>query len=356
MEVSVAVRIGIIGAGGISRYHIRHILGMPDAHVGAICDVRPDAAAEVAAAYGIPAVDTDYQAVLARQDIDAVVICTPNDSHAPVAIAAAQAGKHVLCEKPLALSVAEAAEMLAVARTARVHHMVNFSKRPFPAIVQLKAMVEAGELGELLQVESTYLQSWLLAPSLGGDPRARIWRLDRRVSGTGVLGDLSSHIVDLTQHLVGPIDRVAGLLETKARPPALGASDPPASAIDDHATVLARFATGASGVLISSRVAAGTRDELQLRLYGSKGAARFDNGQPDHLRVCLGETAMKYSLWSDMVCPLPPSVPASIDAAFVRAITTGRPAAPTFADGLRVQKVMAAAEDSAASGAWVTVD
>ncbi|MCC6627759.1 MAG: Gfo/Idh/MocA family oxidoreductase [Chloroflexi bacterium] len=352
----MAVRIGIIGAGGIASYHARHYLATPQAQVIAITDVAPERAVDVAAAFQIPNVEPTVERLLARPDIDAVTICTPNDSHAPLAIAAAKAGKHVLCEKPLALDVAEATRMVDAVEAAGVQHMVNFSKRPFPAIIQLSAMIAAGELGEVLQVESTYLQSWLLAPSLGADAARHVWRLDRRVAGSGVLGDLSSHIIDLVQHLVGPIERVCGLLETKAqRSPAPSAPDLAHVAIDDHATLMARFTGGASGVLISSRVAAGTRDELQLRLYGSKGAARFDNAHPDRLQVCLGEANRKYFLWSEMACPLPPGVPASLDAAFVRGIVSGTPASPTFHDGLRVQQVMAAAEASAAVGGWVAV-
>ena len=200
----MTVRVGIIGAGGISRFHIRGYLATPLAQVVAICDVMPEPAAAVAAEFGIPGVDAGYEALLARPEVDAVSICTPNDSHAPAAIAAARAGKHVLCEKPLALTVAEGEAMLAAAEAAGVCHMINFSKRPIPGIVMLKALLEAGDLGDVLQIESNYLQSWLLAPSLGGDPRRHVWRLDRRVAGSGALGDLGSHQIDLAHHLVGP--------------------------------------------------------------------------------------------------------------------------------------------------------
>jgi predicted dehydrogenase len=353
----VTVRVGIIGAGAIARYHLQQYLATPQAQVVAICDVLPERAAALAAEFGIPAVDGDYAALLARPEVDAVSICTPNDSHAPAAIAAARAGKHVLCEKPLALSVAEAAAMLAAVEAAGVHHVVNFSKRPFPGIVRLAALLADGELGAVLQIETTYLQSWLLAPTLSGDPRRRLWRLDRRVAGSGVLGDLGSHQIDLAHHLVGPIRRVVGLLETKARhAPVAGAVDLATLDIDDHATFIADFGGGVSGTFVSSRVAAGTRDDLTVAVYGTRGAARFSNLEPERLAVCLGEANLKYRLWSELPCPLPPGTPPSLMAAFVRGIAAGAPATPTFADGLRCQAVLAAVEQSARGGAWVTVE
>lgn len=344
----MTVRLGIVGTGAIARYHIRSYQATPEAQVVAVCDVLPERAAAVAAEFGIPGVDAGIADLLARPEVDAVSICTPNDSHAPAAIAAARAGKHVLCEKPLALTLAEAEAMLAAAEAAGITHMVNFSKRPFPGIVQLKAMLAAGELGEPLQIEASYLQSWLLAPSLGGDPSRHVWRLDRRVSGSGVLGDLGSHLIDLAHHLVGPIAQVAGLLEVKAERSAAGG-------LDDNASFLARFASGASGVFACSRVAPGNRDYIRLEIYGSHGAARFTNARPDVLQVCLGEANLKYCLWAELPCPLPPAAAPSLMAAFAHGIAAGLPVTPTFADGLRCQAVLAAVEEAAQAGAWAGV-
>lgn len=344
----MTVGIGIIGTGGIARYHARNYLAAGGAEIVAVCDVVPERAAAMAAELGIGAVAADVAALVRRPDIDAVSICTPNDSHGPASLAAIAAGKHVLCEKPLAMSVAEARAMLVAAKAAGVHHMVNFSKRPFPGIVQLKSMIEGGELGELLQLDVAYLQSWLLAPSLGPDGPHRVWRLDPRVAGTGTLGDLSSHIIDLALHLAGPIERVSGLLATRAK-------QTPPLAIDDVAMATAQFTGGALGTITSSRVAGGQRDAIRLEIYGSKGAVRFSNQRPDRLEVCLGESNLKYCLWSEMTCPLPPGSPESLMAAFVRSIATGRPAEPTFADGLHCQLVMEAIEQSSRQGSWVAV-
>jgi predicted dehydrogenase len=352
---TVTVGIGIIGAGGISRFHARHLQATPDARLVAIVDVVPERAQEVAAAFRIPHVESSLASLVSRSDIDGVVVCTPNDSHAPASIAAAQAGKHVLCEKPLALTAAEAREMVRVAEAEAIVNMVHFSKRPMPGIVRLKALIDDGELGDILYVSGFYLQSWVIAPSLSGDGNRFVWRLDRRAAGSGVLGDLASHVIDLVEHLCGPIALVAGTVETKVRGGGVVGAVAGQAEVDDHTTTTARLASGATAVLVSSRIAAGTRDELTLGIYGTRGAARFDNSRPERLEVCLGEVALKYTLWSDMLCPLPVDYPPSLDAAFVQAIRTARPVAPSFADGLRVQVVMEAIERAADQGGWVDV-
>ena len=353
----VAVRLGIIGTGAVARWHIRNYLATPGASVVAVCDIAPERAAAVAAEFGIPTIETSAEALAARPDVDAVSVCTPNDSHAAATLAALRAGKHVLCEKPLALTLADARAMLLAAEAAGVHHMVHFSKRPFPGIIQLAALIGAGDLGDILHVEASYHQSWLVTAPAGGDASRRVWRLDPRVAGTGVLGDLGSHLIDLGHHLVGSIRQVNGLLETKARqsplPEAISAD---AIAIDDSACFMARFEAGATGVFTATRIAAGTRDDIRLEVYGSRGAARFSNRQPDRLHLCLGETSMKHFLWSEMACAPQPDQPASVMTAFARAIATGQVTPPTFADGVRCQAVMAAIEEAARAGGWVAVE
>jgi predicted dehydrogenase len=343
------VRIGIIGTGAVARYHIRSYLATPGARVVAVCDILPERAQAVAAEFGIPGVDARVEDLLARPEVDAVSICTPNSSHAPAAIAAARAAKHILCEKPLALTLADADAMLAEARRAGIIHMVNFTKRPFPGIAQLKALLEAGELGEVLQIEASYLQGWLLSTAVGDSTSRHIWRLDRQISGSGVLGDLGSHLIDLGHHLVGPIAQVAGLMEVKAERSASGG-------LDDHVSFLARFAGGGSGVFSCSRVAAGQRDFIRLEIYGTRGAAHFANTRPDMLQLCLGESNMRHGLWAEMSCALPPEAPSSNMAAFVLGILRGEQPAPSFVDGVRCQAVLTAVEEAAQRGTWQTVE
>jgi predicted dehydrogenase len=228
----------------------------------------------------------DWRSVIARDDIDVVDICTPGDSHAEIAVAALAAGKHVICEKPLANSVAEAERMAAAADAAYaggVRAMVGFTYRRVPAVALARQLVREGRIGDVRHVRAQYLQDWI------ADPAAPLsWRLDKQRAGSGALGDIGAHVVDLTQHITGlSIAEVCGRLETfvKERPVAAehsglaGAAGTQRGAVtvDDAAVFLARFAgTNALGVYEATRFATGRKNAIRLEVNGSRGSIAFD--------------------------------------------------------------------------------
>ncbi|MBY5163856.1 Gfo/Idh/MocA family oxidoreductase [Nitriliruptoria bacterium AS10] len=326
---------------------------------------------------------TDWRSVLDRDDIDVVDICTPGDSHAEIAIAALEAGKHVLCEKPLANSVAEAEAMVEAAEKAHVdgvRSMVAFNYRRVPALALARQMIAQGAVGEIHHVRARYLQDWLLDPEF---PLA--WRLQKEHAGSGALGDIGAHIIDATQFLLG--DRVAGvsaLLHTfvTERPLPSGSDDGLSGTggdeygdvtVDDAALFIGRMRSGALASFEATRFAAGAKNDMGIELYGSKGGLKFsfeamnelwvhdataDPATGGFTRVLATEGADPYSgSW------YPPGHVLGYDhtfvheiADFVRAIGDETDPTPSFADALSVQRVLAAVEDSAAAdGCWQEV-
>ncbi|MFD9074299.1 Gfo/Idh/MocA family protein, partial [Streptomyces lasiicapitis] len=351
---------------------------------------------------GWAAAETDWRALIARDDDDLVDICTPGDSHAEIAIAALDAGKHVLCEKPLANTVEEAEAMAAAAERAAARGqvaMVGFNYRRVPALALARRMVAEGRLGTLRHVRLTYLQDWLVDPSF-----PLTWRLRKDRAGSGALGDLGAHIVDLAQFLTGEaVAGVSALTETfvRERPllegtstgiTAAGAGDAdggPVRAgegaaragevtvragevtVDDAAVFTARFPSGALASFEATRFAAGRKNALRLELNGSDGSLAFDLERLNELsfhdhtepavssgfrRILVTEPGHPYleAWW-------PPGHGLGYEHTFVHqardllhAIATGTAPQPSFADGLSVQRVLAAVEESAAKNAVYT--
>lgn len=311
---------------------------------------------------------TDWRSVVTRDDVDLVDICTPGDTHAEIAIAALAAGKHVLCEKPLANTVAEAEDMAAAAAIAAergVRAMVGFTYRRVPAIALARRLVTEGRIGEVRHVRASYLQDWIT------DPEAPLtWRLDKQRAGSGALGDIGAHIIDLTQHITGDrILEVSGQLETfvKERPTADG--DRGAVTVDDAAVFIGRFAGGALGTFEATRFATGRKNAIRLEINGSHGSLAFDfedmnvlelfdAREPDETagfrRILVTEPGHPYvgAWW-------PPGHGLGYEHGFthqvvdlVTAIATGTDPTPTFADGLQVQRVLAAVETSSDTRTW----
>ena len=342
--------------------------------------------AEAAERLGWQSAETDWHRLVDRADIDLVDICTPSDTHAEIAIAALEAGKHVLCEKPLANTVDEAAAMTAAAdraATGGTLAMVGFTYRRVPAIALARRLVADGRIGDIRHVRAQYLQDWL------ADARTPMtWRLEKERAGSGALGDIGAHIVDLTQHITGDrLTRVTGLLETfvKERPVAEagrgrpgGTGDGPAIAtapvtVDDTAAFLGRFGGGAVGVFEATRFATGRRNSIRIEVNGSGGSLAFDfedmnvlelydAGEPPETagfrRIIVTEPSHPYTghWW-------PPGHGLGYEHGFthqvvdlVTAIGGGEQPLPSFADGLQVQRVLAAVERSATSGAWEPTD
>ena len=340
---------------------------------------------EAAARLGWAESSDDWRAVIARDDIDVIDICTPGDTHAEIAIAALTAGKHVLCEKPLANTVAEAQEMVAAAERAAadgVRAMVGFTYRRVPAIALAQRLVAEGRVGDIRHVRAQYLQDWI------ADPEAPLsWRLDKAKAGSGALGDIGAHIIDLTQFITGDrIAEVSGRLETfvKERPyPAgetagsLGGGGTSAErgpvTVDDAASFLATFAGGAMGVFEATRFATGRKNAIRIEINGSSGSLAFDfedmnvlelfdAAEPDETagfrRIQVTDAGHPYvAAW------WPPGHGLGYEHGFthqvvdlVQAIADGTDPTPTFADGLQVQRVLAAVETSSDTRTWQAIE
>ncbi|MDP4332955.1 Gfo/Idh/MocA family oxidoreductase [Curtobacterium sp. A7_M15] len=336
--------------------------------------------------YGWQAASTDWRAVVTDPDVDVVDICSPGSSHVEVAIAALEAGKHVLCEKPLANTVAEAEAMTAAAAAARakgVRAMVGFSYRRVPAIAFAKRLVEDGRLGTVRQVRALYLQDWL------ADPEGPMtWRLDKSLAGSGSLGDIGAHAIDLVEHVTGAsLATVSGTLETFVTERPLMAEGVGLSGtaseergqvtVDDAAFFTARLAGGAAdgaiGTFEATRYATGRKNGFTLEVSGSAGAIQFDLESMNELRFYdatapAGEQGFQRILVTE---PEHPYMAAWWPTGhligyehtfshevkdFVQAIVAGEDPTPSFEEGLHVQKVLDAVERSAAdSSAWTVV-
>ncbi|NEA30439.1 Gfo/Idh/MocA family oxidoreductase [Streptomyces sp. SID13031] len=343
-----------------------------------VCGRNAEAVTKAAAKLGWSQTETDWRKLLTRDDVQLIDICTPGDSHAEIAIAALQAGKHVLCEKPLANTVAEAEQMAAAAAVAAangIRSMVGFTYRRVPAIGLARQLVAEGKIGIIRHVRAQYLQDWI------ADPEAPLsWRLDKEKAGSGALGDIGAHIVDLTQYITGDrITEVSGQLETfvKERPVAQEHAGLAGSAgtergpvtVDDAAIFLARFKEGALGVFEATRFATGRKNAIRLEINGSKGSLAFDFEDLNELHFYdatePAETAgFRRILVTEAVHPYvaawwPPGHLLGYEHGFthqvvdlITAIADGTDPAPSFADGLQVQRVLAAVEDSSASRQW----
>ncbi|MGI5499733.1 Gfo/Idh/MocA family protein [Lentzea sp. CA-135723] len=325
---------------------------------------------------------TDWKSVLQRDDVHVVDICTPGDTHAEIAIAALDAGKHVLCEKPMANTVDEAVAMAeAAARAAErgVRAMVGFTYRRTPALALARDLVAQGRLGRIHHVRAQYLQDWIV------DPQAPLsWRLDKEKAGSGALGDIGAHIVDATQFILGDtITEVVGTLATfvPQRPIASAHSGLSGTAatgqtgpvtVDDAALFLARFGSGALGSYEATRFANGRKNALRIEVNGAEGSLAFDfedmnvlqffDGKEDpavagYRRILVTEPGHPYvGAWWPAGHGLGYEHAFTHQAVdFVRAVAAGTDPAPTFADGLQVQRVLAAVEASSASRSWQQV-
>jgi predicted dehydrogenase len=331
------------------------------------------AAASVAQRFGWRDVETDWRALIRRDDVGLVDVCTPGDTHAEIAIAALEAGKHVLCEKPLANTVTEAEAMTAAAEAARatgVRSMVGFTYRRVPAITLARRLVAAGRVGDIRHVRAQYLQDWVT------DPEAPLsWRLQKDRAGSGALGDIGAHIVDLTQFITGErITGVSGLLETfvKERPlpesssglSGVAGTERGEVTVDDAAVFLARFSGGALGTFEATRFAAGRKNAIRIEINGSAGSLAFDFEDMNVLHVHDHTADAETAGFTRVLVtePVHPYVSAWWPAGhllgyehsfthqavdLLTAIAEERDPEPSFADGLAVQRVLAAVEQSA---------
>ena len=328
-----------------------------------VCGRDASAVEQAATKLGWAVHATSWQEVVARDDIDVVDICTPGDSHAEIAIAAAQAGKAVLCEKPLANSWEQAQQMLDAVSRAGVVHMLCHNYRRVPAVALARQMIEGGEIGEIRHYRGTYLQDWIVDPAF---PRS--WRLEKSKAGSGALGDIASHSLDLARFLVGEIAEVSGLLETFiAERPLEDGSGTGVVDVDDAALMLLRFENGAIGTVEGSRFCPGRKNYNRFEINGSRGSLVFDLERMNELEVYREEgpgSGFRTVLATDPAHPYveawwPPGHMLGYEHSFthtvrdlVLAIDAGEPASPNFEDGVRIQRILEAVERSSASRTW----
>jgi predicted dehydrogenase len=322
------------------------------------------AVAEAAEKYGWQETATDWRTVIGRDDIHIVDICAPGWMHAEIAIAALEAGKHVLLEKPLANTLAEAEAITAAARTARakgIQSMVGFNYRRVPALALAKELVSEGRLGSVRQVRAAYLQDWL-----ADETAPMTWRLKKETAGSGALGDIASHAIDQVLFLLGDqVTEVSGRLQTfvDRRPGAEGLEE---VTVDDAAWATLSLASGAIASVEASRAATGRKNSLQIEIYGEKGAIRFDLENLNELQF-LDATAPAREQGFRRIVVTEPEHP-YLDAWWPQghiigwehtfthevrdlllAIDGGTEPSPSFEDGLEVQRILAAVEESAAA-------
>ncbi len=375
------LRIGMVGYAFMGTAHsqawrtVNRVFDLPlRARMTAVVGRDPGKVAAAAAQLGWQEHTTDWRTLINRDDIDLIDVCTPGDSHAEIAIAALAAGKHVLCEKPLANTIDEARAMAAAAVRAEaggVRSMCGFNYRRVPAVALMRRLVADGRIGEIRHIRAVYLQDWITDPQF-----PLVWRLQKDKAGSGALGDIGAHIIDLTQYVTGQrISGVSALTETfvKQRPlPAeIGGLGP--VTVDDAALFVARLDGGAVATYEATRFATGRKNGLRVEINGSKGSVVFDFERMNELefydaalpsdeqgfsRILVTEPDHPYvgAWW-------PPGHLIGYEHSFthqardlLEAIATGAEITPSFTDALQVQLVLDAVERSAALGSWSEVE
>ena len=367
-----AINVAMIGYGFMGKAHsnayaqVGHFYPeCPAVRRRLVCGRNREGLERLAGAWGWEEVETDWRRAVTRPDIDLVDICTPNYLHAEMAIAAAEAGKMVLCEKPLANNLAEA-EAMAVA-VKGVPNFVWFNYRRVPAVALARKMLREGRLGRIFQYRAQYLQQW------GPDPtRPRNWKMSRRTAGSGVNGDLNSHLVDTAMMLMGPIRELSATLETFL-PDKTDPANPGQTYrvdIDDAVLVQARFESGALGSFEATRFATGYLNDNSFAIHGQRGMLEFHFERMNEIEYANADDGPEVAGRRTVIAPAtgPPNDPhfwktghpigyehtfISSLADFLAGLESSEPARPTFADGLAVQRVLEAVEVSAACRAWV---
>ena len=342
----------------------------PHAERVVICGRNPDETEQARSAFGWQEASTDWQAVVARDDIDIVDVSTPGHMHVEMVLAAAAAGKHIVCEKPLANTLAEARSMLAAVEDAGVRHLVMHNYRRVPAVALAKRMVDEGRLGQIYHFRARYLQDWAMIPGLH-----LVWRFDARLAGSGALGDLGAHVIDLGRHLCGEIDELAATSETfiKQRPVDPDSSEMADVTVDDAAALCVRFENGAIGTIEASRFAPGRKNHNTFEINGSKGSITFDLENLNNLRYYSTEDTPDAQGFHEIIaCSLGKHPYADnwwfdghllgYEHSFTHtlydwicAVDSGVPLRPDFSDGVRNQEVLDAAGRAARSKRWESV-
>lgn len=369
--------IGMIGYGGVARVHAMAYHSLPYHYalpadtfqmIG-VADINAAAAEKAAQELGCSTWTTDYRELFKREDIDVVDICVPNCEHYRILSDAAEAGKHIFCEKPLAMTVAEGQQIVSAVERAGVKTQINFNFRFFPAISRAKQLIEAGFLGRVFSYRGCFYRSSYISPD-----KPLSWRLRKDVAGGGALFDLGSHILDVLYYLLGDFDSVQATVETliKERPVAAGSQEKGPVDVDDLVLMQARMADGALGTIEISRMGTGATNDLRFEIFGDKGAMRFNSEDPSFLEVFdtrdpekpIGgmsgfrkvQTVGRYDGikapdWS--MAPGFVSTFVESQYRFLHAVSEDLPTSPTLADGLHIQEVMEATYQSSLASRWV---
>ena len=373
------LNVGLIGCGFMGRTHsnayrkVCNFFELPSQPVlKAICDVNAEKAKGFADTWGYESVETDWKKLIQRKDIDLIDICTPNNTHREIAMAAAEVGKMIICEKPLAMNTAEGEEMVAAVEKAGVPNLVSFNYRRVPAVTLAKQLIDEGRLGKIFHYRAVFLQDWTISADLpqGGDA---LWRLDAKVAGSGVTGDLLAHCIDTAIWLNGGISKVTAMTETfiKERKHNLTGKVEEVK-IDDACAFLARFENGSLATFESTRYARGHKALYTFEINGEKASiawdlhdlhrlSYFDHRDDSIVRgwrsvhVTDGDMPYMDKWWV-------PGLQIGYEhtfvhqvADFLEGIAKGEPAAPTFRDALETQKACDAVLESSRTGQWVAV-
>ena len=373
------LNIGMIGYGFMGRAHsngysqVSHFFDLAYKPVlKAACGRDPAKTKAFADTWGYESVESDWKKLIARPDIDAIDICTPNNSHAEIAIAAAAAGKMILCEKPLAMNGPEALKMVEAVEKAKVPNIVWYNYRRVPAITFAKQLIDEGRLGKIFHYRANFLQDWTISAELpqGG---AGLWRLDAAAAGSGVSGDLLAHCIDTALWLNGGIKNLSAMTETfiKERKHQLTGKVEKVG-IDDACSFMCRFDNGSLGLFESTRYARGHKALYTLEVNGEKASLKWDLHDLHRLQyfehkdegplrgwrsihVTDGDHPYMSKWWV-------PGLQIGYEhtfthqvADFLDGLAKGKPAMPDFRDAYRTQLVLDAILDSAKGGTWVNI-
>jgi predicted dehydrogenase len=379
MSTKTPLNIGLVGYGFMGRTHsnaykrVNDFFDVPYRPVlKAVCGRTAEGAESFAAQWGYESVETDWRKLIDRQDIDAIDICTPNNTHAEIAIAAAEKGKMVLCEKPLAMNLVEGQTMVDAIEKAGVANTVWYNYRRVPAVTLAKQLIDAGKLGRIFHYRANFLQDWTISADLpqGG---TGLWRLDVAAAGSGVTGDLLAHCIDTALWLNGSIDSVCAMTETfvKERKHNLTGNIEPVG-IDDACAFLCRFGNGSLGLFESTRYARGHKALYTLEINGEKASIKWDLEDLHRLEYFDHADSSIVRGWhnvhvSDSDHPYMknwwvPGLQIGYEHTFVHQVADfldnlgkGQPTAPTFRDALATQAVCDAVLDSAENSKWESV-
>jgi len=373
------LNIGMIGYGFMGRAHtngykrVNDFFDLPYRPVLKAACARDAAKIQAFADnWGYESIETDWKKLIARKDIDAVDICVPNNLHKEIAIAAAQAGKMILCEKPLAMNTAEGEEMCTAVEKANVANTVWYNYRRVPAVTMAKQLIDEGRLGKIFHYRANFLQDWTISEDLpvGGNA---LWRLDAAAAGSGVTGDLLAHCIDTAIWLNGGINDVTAMTETFVKERTnTQTGQKQKITIDDACAFLCHFSNGSLGLFESTRYARGHKALYTLEINGEKASIRWDLHDLHRLQYFDHRDEGKLRGWksihvSDGDQPYMknwwvPGLQIGYEHSFVHqvkdfleALGAGKPCHPTFRDALETQKICDAVLESAKSGKWCKV-